>query len=158
MVRRKRKTKSADLVVLVSGYSVLWYVYSPVVPELSMILIGISAVLIWICFLVPTYCDYRTQQNRPCTRGVRGKLRGCHDHSRLKRDAMFAAFRLRNPGMLFRIMWSAPSQATPGPPQTVGSSGPGTAPAKPTKQSANDMAMLYLTVISTAATVVALFK
>lgn len=158
MARRKRKTKSADLVVLVGGYVVFCCVYSASFSGVSVVLIGISAALLWLCFLMPTYCDYRTLQNTPCTRGVRGKLRGCHTHGRLKRDAMFAALRLRNPGLLFRIMWSAPSQAASVPPKVASSSSPTTASGHPTKQSANDIAMLYLTVISTIATVVALFR
>jgi hypothetical protein len=72
---------------------------------------------------------------------------------------MFATVRLRNPGLFFRVMWSAPNQTTSTPPNVVGSPSSTTASAhQPTKQSANDILMLYLTVISTIATVIALFK
>lgn len=64
-----------------------------------------------------TKCDtiLRTNSTRLCTRNVRGKLRGCKQwHSVDKRDAVFATLlRMRNPGLMFRMMWAAP-QTVPG--------------------------------------------
>jgi hypothetical protein len=158
MARGKRDSKPGDLIVLVGAYAVFWYVCSATLSEFSVILVGLTTALLWTCFLMPTYCDYRTLQNTPCTRRVRGKLRGCRTHSRSKRDALFAALRMRNPGLVFRVMWSAPGQTASIPAKIIGASGSGTTSPRPTKQSANDVIMLYLTLISTVATVVALFN
>lgn len=157
MTKRTKKSKFGELMTLICAYVALWYIYSATLSTFLLIFIGLTTLLFWFCFLMPTYCDYRTLQNTPCTRSVRGKLGGCHSHGRLKRDALFATFHLRNPGMIFRVMWSAPGQPTPTPTKVVGSTSPGATTARPSKQSAYDLLMLYLTVISTAATVIALF-
>lgn len=53
---------------------------------------------------MPTWCDYDVG-GRGCTRPVYGKVRGCFQHARLKRDAVWAALGKRNPGMVVRLTW-----------------------------------------------------
>src|SRR6266567_2971992 len=106
MTRRKRATKFGDLVGLVmlgAGYGIL---FAGSVSPITTGLLSVTVLLVWVTVLIPTHCDYRTQRGKPCDRAVRGKLRGCRDHGRWKRDAMFAMIKLRNPGLMFRVMWS----------------------------------------------------
>jgi hypothetical protein len=156
MGRRKRSTKTGDLTVLLAAGAVFYYAYHQALSWFTMALIMLTVLTGWVSFVMPTHCDYQTQRGKPCDRNVRGKLRGCHDHSRWKRDALFSAVRLRNPGLLFRVMWSAPGTVAGGLPTPA--SGVGQAQTAPSKQSASDVAMLTLTVVSTVATVIALFK
>lgn len=152
MGRRKAATKSGDLVVLVALGACYWILLAGAQPSFTTGLLFLTVLLVWICLLMPTHCDYRTQRGKPCDRSVRGKLRGCRDHGRWKRDAMFAMLKLRNPGLLFRVMWSAPGAATV---TTVSAGTP--AQSGPSEQSAYDVVMLVLTIVSTVATVLSLF-
>lgn len=75
-------------------------------PALAIFVAGV-----WWLWLIPTYCDSVLRSNTAllCTRRVRGKLRGCEDHARDKRDAVFAILNMRNPGMIFRVVWAGPN-------------------------------------------------
>jgi hypothetical protein len=107
--KRGRPSKVGDLMVLGCLGAFAYYGYPPERNLLAWTF-GVPAVLLfWLLFLMPTKCDYMTQRNKPCDRSVRGKARGCWDHGRWKRDAMFATIGRRNPGLRFRVMWSAPS-------------------------------------------------
>jgi hypothetical protein len=156
MGRRKRATKTGDLTGILVAGAVFYYAFHQTLSWITMALITLTVLAGWVSFVMPTHCDYQTLRGTPCDRGVRGKLRGCHSHDRWKRDALFSAIRLRNPGLLFRVMWSAPG-STAGSVPTTGPGG-GQAQTEPSKQSASDVAMLTLTVVSTVATVIALFK
>lgn len=121
-------------------------------PAYVSALVAIAALLFWLCFIKPSLCDYQTGKGRACTSPVNGKLRGCWRHRRLKRDAIFAALDMRNPGQVFRVMWSAPHDASSLPQRGSVSS-----TATPTRQAAYDVAILMLTLVSTIAAVAALF-
>lgn len=159
MARRNRATKFGDLVPMTLLGGAVYYGYGPQFSSLFWAFLAVTVLMIWICFFMPTRCDYQTLRDTPCTRWVRGKLRGCRTHGRLKRDAVFAAIRLRNPGLLFRVMWSAPN--TPAAPRAATQTATNTASsssAPPSKQTANDVAMLGFTMVSAVAAVLALFK
>ena len=93
MAKRRRGTKAGDLLVL------LWIVvlgvlgYPPREHLVAWIVLVPAIGLFWIAFLMPTKCAHRTQRDKPCGRGVRGKLRGCRDHARRRRDALLARHR-----------------------------------------------------------------
>ena len=90
----------------------------------------------------------------PCDRGVRGKARGCWDHGRWKRDAMFAVIGRRNPGQRFRVMWSAPG-VSPIPVHT-GRAREMESQAANASRGAYNLVMLIATVVSAIAAVAAL--
>ena len=85
MAKRRRGTKAGDLLVL------LWIVvlgvlgYPPREHLVAWIVLVPAVGLFWFAFLMPTKCR--------CGRGARGKLRGCREHARWKRDAMLARHR-----------------------------------------------------------------
>ena len=115
-------------------------------PTPVWVLFGIAVFGLWWLFFMPTKCDtiLRTNSTRLYTRNVRGKLRGCKQwHSVDKRDAVFATlFRMRNPGLMFRMMWAAP-QTVPGVSSlsdTVGG-----------RKATYDVSMLLLTLIGAVA-------
>jgi hypothetical protein len=85
----------------------------------SVTFIVILAFTMCVLFFKETRCDVETSKGTPCRRKVNGKFKGCHDHGRDKRDAIWRIFRLNNPGRLFRIMWSRatgrPANITPIP-------------------------------------------
>ncbi|WP_427885474.1 hypothetical protein ACQHIV_24530 [Kribbella sp. GL6] len=149
MARRRKATKFDDLLALACVTAVAYYVCPPHEYLLEWIVLVPTILLFWIAFLMPTKCDYMTQRNKPCDRGVRGKLRGCWDHGRSKRDAMFAALGGTNPGRWFRVTWTAPDSPTrPRPART---------PTPPNESNARrglyDLVMLITAVISAAGTV-----
>jgi hypothetical protein len=105
----------------------------------------------WLAFFKRTWCDVEKSNGKPCESIVRGKLRACRWHKRQKRDAIWAYFRLINPGQRFRIMWSRatgrPANITP-------------MPAEPTSRVRNpiyDAAILIAAVVSALGTVAAIF-
>jgi hypothetical protein len=104
LTRRKRAGLAQHLVVLALVALAAYYVAVPRYGVAPVALLGLGAALFWMLFLMPTRCDFEVRA-RGCRRRVNGKARGCHDHARDKRDAIFAAFRMRNPGLAFRIMW-----------------------------------------------------
>ncbi|GAA3092859.1 hypothetical protein JOF29_007030 [Kribbella aluminosa] len=152
MARRRKATKLDDLGGLTVVAVLAYLGYPPKDYLLEWIVIGTATVLFWIAFLMPTKCDYLTQRRKPCDRGVRGKLRGCSDHGRWKRDAMWAALGGANPGRLFRVMWAAPdSRAQPRSVRTPGSPAESNA-----KRGLYDLLMLLTAIISAAGAVLAL--
>jgi hypothetical protein len=150
MARRTRRSKFSDLITLILLSSLSYLVYGPVLATGTWILLAIAVLLLWISFVIPTYCDYRTQRGKACSRGVNGKLRGCHDHGRDKRDAVWRAlFGVRNPGEFVRVMWHSPDDARP-------RSTPGTTQLyRPvTTQGTRDATILVCTVVSTVSGVI----
>jgi hypothetical protein len=104
----KRKGKAKHLMCLL-GFTVLGYfVQQAVFPggwfTALFVLVWFIVVVIWVLFLMPTRCHYDVGTHG-CVRKVNGKLRGCWDHSQLKRDAVWAAMKHRNPGLAMRITW-----------------------------------------------------
>ncbi|TCC24422.1 hypothetical protein [Kribbella sindirgiensis] len=93
MAKRRRGTKAGDLLVL------LWVVvlgvlgYPPHEHLIAWMVLVPAVGLFWVAFLMPTKCTYSTQRDKLCGRGVRGKLRGCRDHGRWRRDTMLARHR-----------------------------------------------------------------
>jgi hypothetical protein len=149
MARRSRRSKPGDLATLFLLGSLAYFVYGPILTTGTWILLTIAVLLLWVSFAMPTYCDFRTLRGTACGRPVKGKLRGCHQHRRAKRDAVWRAlFRVRNPGEFFRVMWHSPGTAPP-------SSTAGTARATaPTTQGTRDAAIFVCTVVSTIAGVI----
>lgn len=163
MARRKRKRdrrrrKRDDLPWLIGIGVVGYYWLEPRYGTVVVILLGFVVLMLWVLFVMPTKCDYDVG-GRGCVRGVCGKLNGCHDHGRLKRDAMFAAMRMRNPGLIFRVMWSSGSHSG----RALGATSP--IPAsdaekmsdeKRAKQGAYNLVMLVVTAVGSIAGVLSL--
>jgi hypothetical protein len=123
----------------------------------------IFLLLTWAGFFMSTACGCETLRGHPCTKPARGKLGSCGtgSHGQKKRDAMWASAGLRNPGMLFRVMWVR--QDAPSSTRMVGRSSARAAadssaaePAASTKRGAYDLSMWFLTAVSAIAAVVAL--
>ncbi|TCP48518.1 hypothetical protein EV191_11075 [Tamaricihabitans halophyticus] len=152
MARKTKPSKFGELIALIIIGAVVHVIYGHLLPTVSWALIALAVFMLWISFFMPTYCDYRTQRNRPCRWRVRGKLRGCGIHARDKRDALWRACRLKNPGTLFRVMWASPDDP---PPARPGAGTPNTSlqPAA-TQQGARDAAVFYCTLVSTVAGVI----
>lgn len=109
----------------------------------GVVLLFVFVVLpLWLLFAMPTACDFEVR-GRGCVRGVRGKARGCFQHDRLKRDAIFAALGMRNPGMAFRVMWL---DSTSGGRALGGSPGAGSGTPGPTGDTANRAQARYNTI------------
>lgn len=134
--QKKAKDLSTILVVGIFCYAF----YGDTLPVFLWPLMAIAVMGLWWFLLIPTYCDsvLRTDPTRLCTRRVRGKLRGCEDHARNKRDAAFALLSMRNPGMIFRVGWAGPSAL---PVDTV-------AQARAASNATREAWMLVLTAIS----------
>lgn len=150
---RRKKLDDAPYLFFVGliGYVSLQPKYGTVV----FVLFCVTVLMLWVMFVMATWCDYDLG-DRGCSRRVYGKLRGCGQHSRLKRDAMFATFGRRNPGMLLRLTWtntdhheSRRRPATAGAPAQTGERSEANA-----KQGSYNAAMLMLTAISAAAAIV----
>lgn len=129
----------------------IYGVWGPQYSTFTWGVLAVAVLMMWVCFAVPTHCDYMTRLPKPCDRRVRGRLRGCHDHGRWERDALWATFRLRNPGLIFRLVWSAPGDGS-----TRARSVPAEAVAAPSQRSAYSVAMLSLAIVSALAAVLAL--
>jgi hypothetical protein len=146
MANDEKPTKINDLVVMLVLGFLIFALFGNRLPTPVWVLLGIAVFGLWWLFLMPTKCDtvLRTDRTRLCIRNVRGKLRGCEQwHSRDKRDAVFAALlRMRNPGMMFRMMW-APPQIVPG--------GGNVSNMASSRKATYDATMLLLTVIGTVA-------
>jgi hypothetical protein len=82
VAKRRRGTKSGDLLILLWIAALAYLGYPPHDHLLAWIIVVPAIALFWIAFLMPTKCDYITQRNKPCDRGVRGKLRACRAHPR----------------------------------------------------------------------------
>jgi hypothetical protein len=155
VAKRRRGTKSSDLLVLLWIAALAYLGYPPREHGVAWIVVVPAVALFWIAFLMPTKCDYLTQRNKPCDRGVRGKLRGCRDHARWKRDAMFAAFGTSNPGRHLRVMWHAPGAATR-PARISRHRAPASQPDPNAQSGVHNLIILTCTVVSTVAGVITL--
>jgi hypothetical protein len=153
--RKRRPSKLSDLGAFTCAGVFAYYGYPPEQNLLVWIFAVPAVFLFWLLFLIPTKCDYRTLRNKPCDRGVRGKVRGCWDHARWKRDAMFAAVGRRNPGERFRVMWSAPGAPEPIVKQSQAVRG-NDGPAANATRGTYNLVMLIATVVSAIAAMVAL--
>jgi hypothetical protein len=105
---KRRKGKFEHLLYLV-GFTVLGFFFQQAVWPggwfiALFVVVWFVAVSIWVLTLMPTRCHYDVGTHG-CVRKVNGKLRGCWDHSQLKRDAVWAAMRHRNPGLAVRLTW-----------------------------------------------------
>lgn len=150
MGRRRRRSQFGDLLALIVLGSLAYLVYGPVLATGTWILLAVAVLFLWISLVMPTHCDFRTLRGTACVRGVNGKLRGCQDHRRGKRDAVWrAVFGVRNPGEFFRVMWHSPGDA---PPQSTPSAARPAGP--PTTQGTRDATILVCTVVSTVAGVI----
>jgi hypothetical protein len=160
--RDGRRKKSNDLFALVIGGAIAYVIFAGRFGVIFVACAWIFAFMIWMMFFMNTYCDYDLG-HRGCIRQVYGKLRGCHDHARLKRDAIWAALGRRNPGSIFRLTWSNrtadPGRRTPG-----GAPQPGpprrdddARPEVVARQGAYNASMWVFTAVSAVAAVAALF-
>ena len=158
--RRKHQDVPALVIVAVLGYVLIYPRYGIVVASLFWF----TEVMIWVFFLMDTWCDYYLEaKGRGCIREVYGKLKGCGSHRRLKRDAMWAAIGRRNPGMAFRITWGGGS---PQPGRRIGADGAAPEPAtdregepiaeRNVRRGAYDISMLVFTFLGTGGTIVGL--
>lgn len=161
MGSKKRRTKLGDLLALVAFGLITYALLAEKLGLVFLSSLWIFVVFVWVGFLMPTWCDYEVG-GRGCMLKANGKLRGCHYHARLKRDAAFAVLRCRNPGQIFRLMWSTGAPlpgrrvGTGAPDPTVPGSG-GRRSAPPSRRSSYDASMWFLTAVSAVAAVVALF-
>jgi hypothetical protein len=104
MAKRGRRGLGYHLLVLAVIYLLGYALLTPRYGLAVVVLLGFVILVLWMLFVMPTRCDFEVQ-GRGCRRRVNGKFFGCHDHGQAKRDAVFAAFNMRNPGMAFRVMW-----------------------------------------------------
>lgn len=104
MSKQERRGKLGDLIglVIVGGAGYLFL--EPTYGKIFVVAAWIFVFTVWLLAFMPTYCDYDIGP-RGCSREVYGKFRGCWQHRRLKRDAVWAAFGRRNPGMAIRLTW-----------------------------------------------------
>lgn len=162
--------KIKDLSVLTVAATIAYVYLEPRFGGLFFGLLLFVVFMIWVLFFMPTKCDFQLiSRNGTCKNDVRGKLRGCtgRKHEQPKRDAVWSALRMRNPGLLFRVMWvdqgahgtrvggSSRSGSRPGPEQGA-DDGVGQRPT-PTPQTASQLLMLGATLIGSLAGVLALF-
>ena len=150
MSRTGRRTKAGDLIIMVLVGALAYLGFGDRVSSLAWGLIAISVVLTWITLFMPTYCDVETARQRGCRRPTYGKLRACRTHAREKRDAVFGLFNLRNPGRLFRVMWSS------GAPDSSGLGGSEQTQVT-SQRAAYEVTMLLAALVSAGAAVLALF-
>ena len=122
-----------------------------------MLLLGFVVVLLWILFLMPTRCDFEVK-GRGCRLWASGTVGGCHHHAQAKRDAIFAALQMRNPGIAFRVLWKDGSQAGNALGDAARSRLPGSADSAANRSQAlfNTVSLLIAAVCSVAG-VLALF-
>jgi len=132
------------------GYIVRHLYLSPFWGTVAVGAGWIFVVIIWVLVIMPTWCDYDVG-GRSCTRQVYGKVRGCYQHSRLKRDAMWAAWGKRNPGMAVRLTWG---NRYPEPGRLVGAT---VLSDKAAQQGAYNVSMWIFAAVSAVAAVLALF-
>jgi hypothetical protein len=107
--KRKSRSKVRHLICIsvieIIGYAALTARYGTGVYGIGLfVLLSVVGITLWLLFLIPTKCDFEVR-GRGCRRNVYGKAIGCQDHGQAKRDAMFAALKMRNPGMAFRVTW-----------------------------------------------------
>lgn len=104
---RDRRWRKRDHIPWLAGicfgvYVILQSDYGPWIVGL----LNATILLFWFLFLMPTKCDFEVE-GRGCRNDVYGKLRGCERyHARDKRDAIFSALGMRNPGAAIRTTWA----------------------------------------------------
>jgi hypothetical protein len=158
MTRQGVATKTVDLSSMVLAGVVAYYLFGRTLPSVTVGLLVVAVLTVWASFLMPTRCDYHPPRDTPCARRVRGKLRGCPVHERLKRGAVFDAIKLRNPESLSWVAWSSPGNTVTGSTlPTNPEAGVFRAPL-PSKQVMYAVGLLLCTMISSIAAVVALFN
>lgn len=161
--RGERRRRKRDDVPYLAGigladYFVLEFVLAPRYGVAIAILLWFVMLMVWVLFIMPTRCDFDVG-GRGCRWPVYGKLNGCHFHGPEKRDAMWGALRMRNPGQFVRIRWTS----VPHGGRTVGPSNPANDPngvdttASRARQGAFNMSMLAFTATGAIAAVLALF-
>ena len=103
---RSRRATLIDHLPWLGGIGLVGYLLvEPGYGLAVYILLAVCALIFWGLFLMPTRCDFEVD-GRGCRLRVNGKVRGCRQwHARDKRDALFAALQMRNPGMAFRVLW-----------------------------------------------------
>ncbi|BBG01306.1 MULTISPECIES: hypothetical protein [Pseudonocardia] len=156
MAGKGGRSKFRELGALALMAGILYVVVDPLYGPVIYTLLACSLLMIWVLFIMPTKCGYDLGP-RGCANPVRGKLNGCHYHDDLKRDALFAAMRMRNPGQYFRVKWndgSTPRGRTWGAASIPPSSAVERSNAR---QGSYDMVMLLITAIGSVAGVLALF-
>lgn len=105
--KRRRKPTKLDHLLYLAIAGAFGYVF--LVPRyglLPCVLLGCCILIFWVLFLMPTRCDFETKSQGSCHLPANGKARGCKRwHARDKRDALYNALRMRNPGMAVRVTW-----------------------------------------------------
>lgn len=86
MAKRRRGSKSGDLLVLLWAAVLVAFGYPPGDHLFVWIVLVVAVGLVWVSLVMPTKCGYVGRQNKPCDRGVRGKLHACRHHARRRRD------------------------------------------------------------------------
>lgn len=162
--RSARRRKRDDLLTLIVVGGIGYVALQPRYGTFLVVMLGLVVLVAWVLFAMPTWCDYDVG-GRGCTNPAYGKFNGCWRHSRLKRDAMWAAVGRRNPGMAFRLMWT---NSNPQPGRRVGPRADAQMPpavdrhGRPisegaVRQGAYNVAMLTFTVLGALGTIIALF-
>lgn len=159
-VARRGRTHKRDHLVVLVPIGILGYVLvTPTYGLFVYVLLMLSVLLFWGLFAMPTLCGYALGY-RGCLIEIYGKANGCRHHGALKRDAIFAAFRLRNPGQLLRVKWqdgpvpkwrTVGVAASPPPPQ------PGPSERSNARKAKYDLVMLLVATVGSLAGVLALF-
>jgi hypothetical protein len=115
--RRRNKGRGAptEFLFLVIAGVIGWALLHEKLGTASVVLLWISAFTAWLLVAMPTRCGYRVRDlDRGCLLRVHGLARGCWKfHSQLKRDALFEALGLRNPGLRFRKVWNSEQASRP---------------------------------------------
>jgi hypothetical protein len=166
LARRRQRSRAQrirdDLIVLATIYAIGYMLFREKIGVVALVLIYVTLFGLWVLLLMPTQCDYITQRGEHCTRGVRGKLKGCASHGRLKRDALFGAIGRQNPGTRFRVLWGDGrshigwriTSAAPPPAPTPGRPAPGAGGSE--SSGSYNRWMMGFTAISAVAAVVAI--
>lgn len=164
--RRRNKARRAptEFLYLVVGGVIGWAVLHEKLGTASVVLLWISVFTVWLLVAMPTRCGYKVRDlDRGCVLRVNGMARGCWKyHSQLKRDALFEALGLRNPGLRFRKVWNseeASSEPRPAPlptptPSPVPPAGDETRSAAARKQARYNAQMWVFSFVSAVAGVV----
>lgn len=160
--RKKGRRAPTEFLYLVIGGLVGWALLHDQLGSVSVGLLWLSVFTMWLLVAMPTRCGYKVRDlDRGCLLRVNGMARGCWKyHSQLKRDALFEALSLRNPGLRFRKVWNSEEASrgpVPVPPPTPTPVPPGddqTRSAAARKQARYNAQMWVFSFVSAAAGVV----
>lgn len=169
MARRRRRTRRGrartkfDHLPWVAGVGFIGYfLVEPRYGIAVYILLAVCALIFWVLFLMPTRCDFEVE-GRGCRLPVNGKVRGCKRwHARDKRDALFEALQMRNPGLAVRLLWLDSSSARRGhalgrPPPVGGVPRETSDAVRNRGQALFNLASLFVAIVGSVAGVLALF-